>query len=64
MQIENNEYGALKLDLYPDKKFFGQSHYRYLFGLMQNGNINQIDSIDIKNSNNISVTAYRNGTYL
>ncbi|MAO32770.1 MAG: hypothetical protein CL824_04610 [Crocinitomicaceae bacterium] len=47
MLIDTNEYGALKLDLYPDTNFFGQSHYRYLFGVMQNGSLNQIDSIDI-----------------
>ena len=47
MLIDTNEYGALKLDLYPDTNFFGQSHYRYLFGVMENGQLNQVDSIDI-----------------
>tara|TARA_Y100000385_G_scaffold284025_1_gene341279 strand:- start:963 stop:1733 length:771 start_codon:yes stop_codon:yes gene_type:complete len=47
MLIDTNEYGALKLDLYPDTNSFGQSHYRYLFGVMENGSLNQIDSIDI-----------------
>tara|TARA_B100001250_G_C19737392_1_gene761422 strand:- start:604 stop:1377 length:774 start_codon:yes stop_codon:yes gene_type:complete len=47
MLIDTNKYGALKLDLYPDTNFFGQSHYRYLFGVMENGSLNQIDSIDI-----------------
>ena len=47
MLIDTSEYGALKLDLYPDTNFFGLSHYRYLFGVMENGTLNQIDSIDV-----------------
>ena len=47
MLINYGEYGALKADFHPSLGSFGQSHYRYLFGVMENGSLNQIDSIDI-----------------
>ena len=47
MLINYGEYGALKADFHPGLGSFGQSHYRYLFGVMQNGIINNLDSVDL-----------------
>jgi len=47
MLINPGEHGALKADFHPDLGSFGQSQYRYLFGVMQNGFINNLDSVDL-----------------